>query len=254
MPTLIPVRDNACVGKRYFNPLSDKRRIFFMSFFITELADGSQKFTMAGYTALIILAIVILLIGNAIFGKRKKFDATCMAFSAMALALATVASLITLFKMPQGGSVTLFSMLFICVIGYWYGLGTGLTTAIAYGLLQLLINPYVLNIPQLLLDYVFAFGALGLTGLFAKKDGKYSFIIAYLVAITGRFVFAFLSGVIFFGDFASWMGLSNSIAYSVAYNGSYIFTEGALTMIVLLIPGVSKGLNHVKRMALKENR
>lgn len=41
----------------------------------------------------------------------------------------------------MGGSVTLFSMLFIVLTGYWFGVRTGITTAVAYGILQLLINP-----------------------------------------------------------------------------------------------------------------
>lgn len=60
-------------------------------------------------------------------------------------------------------------MLFLVLIGYWYGLRAGLMTAIAYGFLQLVSDPYIISIPQMLVDYIFAFGALGLSGLFSKS-------------------------------------------------------------------------------------
>lgn len=72
----------------------------------------------------------------------------------------------------MGGSVTLFSMLFICCIGYWYGLRTGIMTGVAYGLLQLISDPYIISLPQMITDYILAFGALGLSGIFCnKKNG-----------------------------------------------------------------------------------
>ena len=221
----------------------------FMSLFV-KTTDSGYDLTTGGYVALILLAVVLLLIGNALLSDRRKFDTTRLAFASMALALATVASFIKLFKMPMGGSVTVFSMLFIAIIGYWFGLGAGLTTAFAYGLLQLMIDPYILSVPQMLIDYIFAFGALGLSGLWSKNKSKYALIMAYLTAITGRFVFAVLSGYVFFGEWApeGW----NPLMYSVAYNAGYIYAEGALTVVILLIPAVSKAFNYIRNMAVKE--
>ena len=67
----------------------------------------------------------------------KKINAKHIAFAAMAIALAFVTSMIKIIKLPMGGSVTLFSMFFIVLIGYWYGLKAGLASAIAYGVLQI---------------------------------------------------------------------------------------------------------------------
>ena len=146
----------------------------------------------------------------------------------------------------MGGSVTLLSMLFISLIGYWYGLRTGLLTAIAYGLLQLIIDPYVISLPQLFIDYIFAFGALGLSGLFANsKNGLYK---GYIASVFGRFIFAFISGVVFFGSSAAGYGMSVPI-YSICYNGAYIFTEAAITLIVIALPPVKEALNRLKLLA-----
>lgn len=222
-----------------------------MSFFVTpyvdEYGDTTYNLTTAGYTGLIILFIALLLLGAAIFGNKKKMSTKQLVFSAMAIALATVTSMIKLFEMPMGGSVTLFSMLFIVLIGYWYGLGGGLTVAIAYGVLQLLLDPYILSFPQMLVDYILAFGALGLAGIF--HNSKHGLIKGYIVAVLGRYFFAFLSGWIFFGMYAP-DNFPNAAVYSLAYNGSYLGAEALITLIAIAIPPVAKALQTVKNQAI----
>lgn len=178
--------------------------------------------------------------------KSSKLTAKQLVFCAMSIALGTILSEIKIIDFPWGGSATLLSMLVICLPGYFFGLGAGLMTGIAYGILQLLINPYVLYPMQLVLDYLLAFGALGLSGLFASA--KRGLIKGYLAAILGRYVFVVLSGWIFFAEYA-WEGWP-ALPYSLVYNGIYIFAEGAITIVVLLIPAVSKGISAVKKMAL----
>lgn len=222
-----------------------------MSFFVTpyvdEYGDTTYNLTAAGYTGLIILFIALLLLGAAIFGNKKKMSTKQLVFSAMAIALATVTSMIKLFEMPMGGSVTLFSMLFIVLIGYWYGLGGGLTVAIAYGVLQLLLDPYILSFPQMLVDYILAFGALGLAGIF--HNSKHGLIKGYIAAVLGRYFFSFLSGWIFFGMYAP-DNFPNAVVYSLAYNGSYLGAEALITLIVIAIPPVAKALQTVKNQAI----
>ena len=172
-----------------------------------------------------------------------------LVFSAAAIALATVISVvIKLPSLPNGGSVTLFSMLCICLVGYWYGLKTGLTAAVAYGILQFITGPYVVHPAQVLLDYPLAVGALGLSGLFS--NAKNGLVKGYIVGVLGRYVMHMISGLIFYtaytGDFA---GNAAAIWASTLYNMSYIFPEAILTLILLAIPAVRKGLDSVKRMA-----
>lgn len=224
-----------------------------MSIFATEVIDEEWgnyfALTEIGYGMLVFLMIAVLLIGCFIgnsSSKKKRFNTRQLVFSATAMALAVVTSMIKLFDMPMGGSVTLCSMLFVCLIGYWYGLGGGLMATIAYGFLQLIIDPYIISIPQMLTDYIFAFGALGLSGIFADK--KRGLILGYLLGIFGRFVFSFLSGMIFFGSYGADYGMSAPL-YSFLYNGSYIAAEGVVTVAVLLLPPVAKGLLRVKAMA-----
>lgn len=221
-----------------------------MSFFAT-LVDDSYQLTTAGYTALVVLMLALVLAGCALFGGKKKFSAKQLAFSAIAIALATVTSMLKLFHLPMGGSITLFSMLFIVLIGYWYGLGGGLTAAVAYGILQLVCDPYIISIPQLLLDYVFGFGALGLSGIFSKS--KHGLIKGYLAGVLGRYFFTFLSGYIFFGMYAEAYTSNatlNGIIYSLLYNGAYIIPEAAITLILIALPPVNKALAQVKQQAV----
>lgn len=218
---------------------------------VDEWGGTTYSLTAAGYTALVVVMLACLLLGCALFGGNKKFSAKQLAFSAMAIALATVASMIKLIHLPMGGSVTLLSMFFVTLIGYWYGLGAGLTTGVAYGILQLVIDPYIISVPQMLVDYVFAFGALGLAGLFWKNKKKYGIILCYIAGILGRYIFAVISGWIFFGMYASDYGFSSPIVYSMAYNGAYIFLEAGITIVILLIPPVNKALSYVKEIATK---
>ncbi len=170
-----------------------------MNFFVTKIVEDSDvtyNLTVAGYVALAAVMLVVFAAGCMFRDKNKKMDAKQIAFCAMAMALAVVTSMFKIIDMPMGGSVTLFSMLFIVLTGYWFGVRTGITTAVAYGILQLLINPYIISIWQMLMDYVFAFGALGLAGLFSNK--KKGLIKGYIAGILGRYFFSFLSGWIFF--------------------------------------------------------
>ncbi len=223
-----------------------------MSFFVTEIMDeewgNSYELTGAGYGVLIAVMIAVLLIGCMTGNRERKtrISTRQLVFSAMAMALGTVTSMIKLLDLPMGGSITLCSMMFICLIGYLFGLRTGLMAAIAYGFLQLVLDPYIISIPQMLTDYIFAFGALGLSGLFSgKKNGM---VWGYLVGVLGRYFFSFLSGMIFFGSYASSYNMTAPV-YSLLYNGSYLGTEAAITIAILLLPPVKQGLLKIKKMA-----
>jgi len=236
--------------------LANQKGGFFMSFFVTEIIDRESgnyfNLTPAGYALLVALMLVLLIGACYISGKRREKQGKApigtkqLALCAAAIALAMATSYLKLFHLPMGGSVTLFSMLFICLIGYWFGLRTGLMAACAYGILQLVVDPYIISIPQMLTDYLFAFGALGLSGIFCNK--KHGLIKGYLLGVLGRYFFSFLSGMIFFGSYAAEYGMSAPI-YSLAYNGIYLGAEAILTILLLAVPAVQKGLSNIKALA-----
>lgn len=220
-----------------------------MSFFVTK-ADGAYSLTTAGYVAVAVILVALIVVA-ALFAKRekkekKKIGTKQLVVCAMAVALAMVTSMLKIYSFPFGGSVTLFSMLFICFVGYLYGPATGMLTGAAYGVLQLLIEPYIYFPLQVLVDYSLAFGALGLSGCFSKS--KHGLVKGYLCGVLARYVFAVISGWLFFGEYA-WDGWA-ALPYSLVYNGCYIFAEAALTVLVLSIPAVSKAMKKVKITAV----
>ena len=198
--------------------------------------------------AVIALLIIIALVLRAKSTPSKKLSTKQLVFSAAAMALGIVTSMIKFLDLPMGGSITLFSMLFITLIGYWYGPKVGIMTAVAYGLLQFVLSPVFYTVPQMLIDYPLAFGALGLSGLFYSK--KHGLLFGYIAGVLGRFVFAFISGMVFFGSYApEGMGAA---AYSAIYNGAYIFTEAIITLIIIALPPVDRALKEVKKSAIQD--
>ena len=226
-----------------------------MSFFAKEIMDEEWgnyfELTGAGYGILIACMAALLLAacflsGKTQEGKKIKLGTKQLVFSSMAMALAMVTSMIKLVDMPMGGSVTLFSMFFICLIGYWYGLKGGLMTAVAYGFLQLIVDPYIISIPQMRTEYRGAGGALGLSGIFSKS--RHGLLKGYVAGGLGGYFFTFLSGMIFFGSYASSYNMTAPV-YSLVYNGSYIGLEALFTLMLAALPPVSRGLDRVRKMA-----
>lgn len=198
-------------------------------------------------TMVIMLVAAAVLIGVLIAtGTRQKTPVKHLVYSSVALALAAALSTITLFKMPQGGSITPFSMLFVMVIGYFFGLRQGVLAGIVYGFLQLAVGGYVVHPVQMLLDYPLAFGALGIAGLFTGS--KYGLLKGVVAGMAGRLVMHVISGAVFFGMYAP-EGM-NVWLYSFWYNVTYIGVEGVLTVIIVLVPAVLLAVDRVKKQAL----
>ena len=205
--------------------------------------DGSVHLTTVGI-AIVIAVIALLLIVAAIVRHKNATHKSALTtkqlvYSAVAIALAVVCSMIKLFDMPMGGSVTLLSMLFIVLIAYWYGPYVGIMTAVAYGLVQFVTEPIFYTIPQMLLDYPLAF--------FNKK--KWGLQIGYVVGVFGRFIFSTISGIVFFASYAP-EGM-NPILYSLGYQASYLVPEAVITLIIISIPPVAKALARVKQNAVE---
>lgn len=225
-----------------------------MSLFLEKVVeDGytSYNITKGGYVLVVVLAIIAFLAVSYFINAdgKGRLSVKQLTVSALCLALAFVLSNVKLFKLPMGGSVTVFSMFFVTYIGYLYGPRVSLSAAFAYGLLQMIVDPYIISVPQMLCDYVLAFTALGVAGFF--HNAKYGMFKGYAVGVFGRFIFAVLSGVVFFADYTP-EGMS-PLGYSAAYNGSYLAAEAVLTVAVLLIPAVRVALNRVKNEALEKS-
>jgi len=131
--------------------------------FIHLVEDGSYyELTKTGYIALTVLLIAAIAIAAIIVSLKQnkenkvQLNARTLAFVGISIALAFVTSYIK-FELPMGGSVTLFSMFFICYIGYLYGIKVGFITAFAYSLLAFMQTgaTYFLTPFQVCCDYFF---------------------------------------------------------------------------------------------------
>lgn len=178
-----------------------------------------------------IIAIVVL-IAVIIHMNKAKLTTKIMLNVSMAVAIATVLKMFRIMKMPMGGSVTLGSMIPIIFIAYIYGTKVGCLAGVIFGVIDLILGPYVVHPVQLILDYVLAFGVLGFAGYF-----KENIFVGGLVAIGLRFICHVLSGVVFFASAAEGQ---NVWVYSILYNGTYLLPEAIIAMIILAIIPVKR--------------
>ncbi len=182
-------------------------------------------------TTVIVIFLLLVLVMRT---NEKKNDVSVLVKTSILLAIAFVLNHIILLKMPQGGSITAFSMFAIFLAAYLFGPRQGILAGMAYGLLDLVLNPYVVHPMQIFLDYPLAFGAIGIGGLLRNK--KFGIITGYLLGVLGRYLVVVLSGIIFWGGYAA-EGF-NTVTWSFFYNMTYMLPEAAATVAILLIPQV----------------
>ena len=192
-----------------------------------------------------VIAVAALLIGIIRYNKTShpapKNRTRALVYGALCVALSFMLSYIKQFSLPMGGSLTLCSMLTIVAYACAFGPLYGFTAGLAFGVLQLIQDFYVIHWAQLLLDYFFAFACYGIAAYFPNK-------LTLGIAVAGlcRMLCSTLSGGIFFADSAVDAGWSNAWLYSLAYNGSTIGAETVLCVLVSLLPPVKKVLGLMK--------
>lgn len=195
----------------------------------------------------ITIAILIALVGISLLlsykGKNKKMNTKVLVYGGLCIAMSFTLSYIRLYRWPQGGSITPGSMLPMFIFAYMFGPRAGIIAGTAYGLLQLIQDPYIVHWAQVLLDYPIAFAAMGLAGL----DRKH-LPVSVLIGGFGRFMAHFISGFIFFGCYAP-EGM-NPVWYSFLVNILIVGTETALCFVISLIPQLKAAVERLKEDAL----
>ena len=203
---------------------------------------------MHWYTAAIVA--VLLVMGLVISrSKKSKWTARRLSYAAMCIAIAFVLSCIKLYHAPQGGSTTPAAMLPLIMFALACGPVQGLTVGCAYGLLQLIEEPYVVHPLQLLCDYPLAYGAMALCCLACLIPEKHSYFrlpVAVMLGYFARLVMAVISGVVFFAEYA---GDQNAFVYSVTYNLGYLAPETLIALVISLIPGMNRLVKTIAKKA-----
>lgn len=167
--------------------------------------------------------------------NKLDFSTKIVAESVIFVALATILSFIKIFSLPQGGSVTIASMVPILWLALRRGPKVGLFAAAVYGVVQFALQPFIFHPAQVLLDYPLAFGFLGVAGFLQKNP-----FIGVTVGIIGRFLAHFFSGIIFFANFAP--EAMHPAIYSALYNGGYMLVELVISLYVIYLLRESKVL------------
>ena len=194
--------------------------------------------------------LLVLLLGTgfilAMGAKQNTWNSHRVAMGAMCIAIAFVLSCIRLFRMPQGGSITPASMLPLVLFMMACGPLQGFVVGCAYGLLQLITDPYVIHPIQLLLDYPLASGAmiLGCLAALLPIQRRWQLPVAVLLAGIGNYIMAVLSGAIFFAEYA---GEQNAWIYSLTYNISYLGPNVLFCMLISCIPGMTRLVDMIKK-------
>ncbi|AEB75279.1 energy-coupled thiamine transporter ThiT [Clostridium botulinum] len=181
----------------------------------------------------IIMAIsILLLFSYALQLKKEKFTTKKMVIVSMFSGLSFILYMIPFVKYPQGGGITLFSMLPTMLLAILYGNAAGLTGGAIFGLLKLINGATVVHPAQFLLDYILSTMALGLAGSFGS-DKKYKIAMGGLLAVILSVLVNIISGAVYFGQYAP-KGM-NVWLYSTIYNGSSAGVEGILSVVLLVI-------------------
>lgn len=203
-----------------------------------DFADVSLTgWVLAG--ALAALGVVLLVIARG----HIRWTARMLANAALCLALAFVLSYIKLFDLPQGGAVTAASLLPIVAFAYSYGFAPGLVVGVAYGLLQMIQDPWIVTPVQAILDYPLAFACIALAAVARKLPDSWGWLAGMALAAVGRFVCHTFTGVVFFAEYSEGTGMSPFV-YSMSYN-SFVFVDMAICAVVMAFPQVRGAL---KRM------
>ncbi len=170
---------------------------------------------------------------------------------AVMVALSTVLSMIQVYHLPMGGSITALSMLPICLFSIRWGISWGLLSGLLHAVIQMGIalgevvgwglSPIAL-VSCIVLDYLLAFTLIGLAGVFRKK-GKWGIMLGIVLALSLRFLCHLVSGTVIFDIWLpeTWV---SPFWYSVVYNGSFMLPECVITCIgafaLLKAPAVLK--------------
>ncbi|MEG0615294.1 MAG: energy-coupled thiamine transporter ThiT [Oscillospiraceae bacterium] len=159
--------------------------------------------------------------------------------TAIMVALAAILSLLKVFEMPLGGSITLLSMLPIVLLSVKYGVKWGMFSSLFYAVVQIAMDlaktmtygySAKLWIGSIVFDYIIAFGVLGLAGAFAKK-GTVGICFGTAMALALRFCSHVVSGTIFFNIYCPEEWGTHTFLYAICYNGAYMLPELIFTLI-----------------------
>lgn len=208
-----------------------------------------------------VLLCVAVVVAAFMFDRKsaKGFDSKTVAYASICIAMSFALSYLRIVKMPQGGSITVASLVPLMLFSFMFGTRKGIFAGAIYGVLQAFQDPYILHPAQFILDFPAAFACIGLAGLFAQfkpleKLPAVQFAIGGVIAGLCRFIMHYISGIFAFGSFApegqpAWL-------YSLIYQSGYVLPDIAIAIAVgvllLLSPSVVRQVRSVSAAHTKK--
>jgi thiamine transporter len=155
-------------------------------------------------------------------------------YVALFAVLEIVSNTLPLFKMPEGGSLSLGAIALV-LASYDLGWKLGLMTTFISFLVMIVLpgdQLYFYNIIQFLCDYLFAYACYAFTSLIPDfKIQKTGYPIGIFITSFFRFMFHNISGWIFFAE--AYKG--RLILGVMGYNASYMIPTAIVTFIIVFI-------------------
>ncbi len=216
--------------------------IAFLAVHFKKVGGDYEGVSQAGLYISAIVLVLILVVAATVFSKRNgPFTTREMAYAAISVALAFALSYVKFFALPQGGSVTLASMLPLMLFSYMFGIRKGIIVGAIYGVLQAIQDPWIIHPAQFFLDYPIAFAMTGLAGIFKElniiKKPAAAFTVGAILAGTLRYFSHVFSGIFAFASYAP-SGYS-AAAWGFLYN-TFTFADVAIVIVVALLLFSSK--------------
>lgn len=210
-----------------------------MKFTLFEELQGLPIVTVltlaAAICMIVVLAVAIIRAAKQQTALQKESPTRTLVYGALMVALSFLLSYLKFFEMPQGGSITLCSILPVALYANWFGTRNGLIAGFAFGLLQFFQKPIAMHWISPFLDYVLAFTCLGLAGLFPKR-----LPLGLLVGGIGRILCSTVSGAVFFAEYAP-EGM-NPWIYSTIYNTISLGPDALICILVTALPPVKRAI------------
>ncbi|MDE6293395.1 MAG: energy-coupled thiamine transporter ThiT [Clostridiales bacterium] len=197
------------------------------------------------YLSAVILAAAIVVAAIFLDRKSKPMDTRTITYAAVCVALSFALSYVRLIKMPMGGSITPASMLPLMLFAFMFGSRKGVIVGAVYGILQAIQDPWIIHPAQFALDYLVAFGGIGLTGCIReigafKGNMRAQFAVGAIVACAVRFLAHYFAGVFAFGaaglDYVKYgSAFASPYFYSFVYQCLYIIPELAIVIVAAML-------------------
>jgi thiamine transporter len=164
---------------------------------------------------------------------KKKLTVRQIVFLALNVALGIGFELVAsmFLKMPQGGTICI-SVLPIIFVGLKLNIFYSIVCGVLIGVGQGLVTPptFVAFI-QYFLDYILAFGVIGLSTFFWRyRPSRLTLFLGVTLTMVAKYMSHVVSGVVYFGEYAT----GNVIWYSAIYNGTYMLPSLILVLAVLM--------------------